>query len=602
MIEARSIDVLHFFCLMNNKEISLLLRKVAAAYALLNENRFKIVAYENAASSIEHLTEEATGLWKQGKLDLIPGVGKSLASHLDELFSKGKVQHFEAVLNKIPASVFPLLEIPGFGPKKAYNLVNKLKLQDPNTVVDELLTSARNGKIKPLEGFGEKSEHDIVRALEAFKGGRVKNNRMLLPYAKTIADEIMQYLSPEPYIIAVETLGSLRRSVSTIGDVDLAIATTEPQKAVEYFLRYPKIKEVVEQGKGGTTVLLGGNQQVDLRIIAPDSWGSMLQYFTGSKQHNIHLRELALKKGLSLNEYGIKDIKSGKLAKFSSEQNFYHYLGMEWIPPELREDQGEIEAASKGNLPDLVSLDDIKGDLQIHSSFPIEPSHDLGKNSMNEILDKAKEKKYQYIAFTEHNPSILNHTKNEIMIIMKERKEKIEQLKYSYKNVRILNLLEIDILANGELALPHEAFQYIDGCLASIHSSFMKPSEEMTARVLKGLTHPKVRIFAHPTGRLLNKREGINIDFMKVFGYCRDHNIALEINAYPDRLDLPDMLVKNATTLKVKFSIGTDAHDVIGMDMMPYGVSVARRGWLEASDILNTMDYNTIRNWLFNPQ
>ncbi|MBI4067252.1 hypothetical protein HY407_02620, partial [Candidatus Gottesmanbacteria bacterium] len=300
----------------------------------------------------------------------------------------------------------------------------------------------------------------------------------------------------------------------------------------------------------------------------------------------------------SLNEYGIKDIKTKKMKEFDSEERFYRYLGLDWMPPELREDRGEVEAARNHRLPNLVEIQDIKGDLQIHSDYPIEPSHDLGQNSMEEILAKAKELNYQYVAFTEHNPSVSMHTKNQIINIMKRRKAMIEQIRESTKSVRILNLLEIDILASGKLSLPDEAFEFIDAALVSIHSSFNQNKIDMTKRVLNGLSHSKAKIFAHPTGRLINQREGINLDFNQIFSFCAKHNKALEINSYPNRLDLPDNLVKEALGFGIKFTLGTDSHEIKGMDLMPYGVAVARRGWLEADDIWNTKSYNEVLRWL----
>ncbi len=583
---------------MTNKEIAKLLRKVAAAYTIKNANRFKIIAYEKAADSIDHLASELKDLASEGKLHTVSGIGPSIASHLDELFKIGKVKHFEQIFSQVPQAIFPLLDLTGFGAKKAYKLVIALNLKDPDTVLDDILKAAKNHKIANIESFGEKSEKDIQEAVESYRNSPKKEIRMPLPYAHAIALDIVSYLKKSPTVEEVATLGSLRRMVSTIGDIDLALATREPQKAIEWFLTYPKKQKVVEKGKEGATIILGGGQQVDLRVVKPQAWGAMLQYFTGSKNHNIHLREFALKKGWSLNEYGIKNIKTGDVSKFSIEENFYKFLSLPWIPPEIREDRGEIEAALAHKLPKLIKLGDVKGDLQIHSNYPIEPSHDLGKNSMEEILEKAKSLGYEHIAFTEHNPSVSKHTISQILTIMKKRKAKIEQLKASTKSVRILNLLEIDISADGRLALPEEAFNFIDAALVSIHSSFNQPKEAMTERVLKGLSHPKAKIFAHPTARLINQRDSISLDFEKIFEFCAKNKKAIEINAYPNRLDLPDILVQEAKKYGVKFTLGTDAHDNSGMVLMPYGVSVARRGWLEKDDILNTLPYNKLINWL----
>lgn len=583
---------------MTNKEVAKILKDIAVAYTIKNENRFKIIAYQNAAQSIETETREVENLWKEGKLSEVPGIGSSLASHLDELFKTGKVKYFEDILKGVPEAVFPLLEIPGFGAKKSIKLVTTLDLKSAKTAVEDLEKAAKDGKIASIEGFGEKSEKDILESIALFRSLGGRERRMPLPQAGELAESIVEHLKKNKNVEKIMTLGSLRRMVSTIGDVDLAVATTDPEGVTETFLTFPGITKVVEKGKGGATVLLGNSEHVDMRIIEPQKWGSMLQYFTGSKNHNIKLREYGLKKQYSLNEYGIKNVKTEKLNTFSSEEKFYEFLGLPWIPPELREDHGEIEAAESGKLPKLIELKDIKSDLQIHSSFPIEPSHDLGKDSMEDIVKKAQSLGYEYIAFTEHNPSISTHNEQQIVEIMKKRKDKIEQLKDSTKSVRILNLLEIDILADGNLALPEKAFDYIDAGLASIHSSFTKDSDEQTKRVLKGLSHPKIKIYAHPTGRLINKREGIKADFEEIFKYCKEKGIALEINAYPLRLDLPEELVFQAKKIGCKFSLGTDAHDLSGMDLMRYGVAMARRTWLEKHDILNAMEYNEIYSWL----
>lgn len=583
---------------MTNKDIVTLLRNVAAAYTITNVNRFKIIAYENAADSLEHLTSEVEDLWRQGKLKDIPGIGSSIASHLSELFETGKSKHFEMVLKEIPPAVYPLLVLPGFGAKRAYKLVRELKLGNPATALDDMKKAAEDGQIAKIEGFGEKSQNLILSSLSEYRKVGHKEKRMPLPYAHTLAMEIVEYIKQNEAVANIETLGSLRRMAATIGDIDIAVATNDGESVIDWFQQFPKISKVIERGKGGTSVVLGGGQHVDLRVIRPLAWGAMLQYFTGSKNHNIRLRELALKKNLSLNEYGIKNLKTETVRGFATEKDFYNFLGLAYIEPEIREDRGEIEAAQNNKLPKLVNQKDVRGDLQIHSNFPIEPSHDLGKNSMEEILDKAKTLGYEYIAFTEHNPSISQHTNSQIVNIMKKRYDKIEQLKSSTKSVRILNLLEIDIAADGTLAYPEEAFQYIDAALVSIHSSFNQPKEQMTKRVLNGLSHPKAKILAHPTGRLINRRTGIALDFDQIFEYAAKHQKAIEINSYPDRLDLPDALVYEARKYDVKFTLGTDSHDVSGMDLMYYGVSVARRGWLEADDIWNTKSYNELYNWL----
>ncbi len=583
-----------------NLEIARLLRKVAAAYTILGENRFRVLAYESAATAIEHATSEAKDLWDDGKLEDIPGVGKNIADHLDELFRTGKVGHFEVVLKKMPPAMFNLLDLPGFGPKKAHKLVIELGINDPHNAINELKKAAKQHQIASLKNFGEKSEKDILEGIRLYELGQVKENRMSLVFADQLAEDLISYLKENAgeEILKIEKLGSLRRRVSTIGDVDLAIATRKPEEVLKIFTGYPRKKQIIERGPTGASLLISSGRQVDLRVCSPEDWGSMLQYFTGSKQHNIHLREWARQGGNSLSEYGIKSLKNGMIKQFSEEDIFYKYLGMEWIPPEIREDTGEIEAALGKKLPKLVELKEIRGDLQTHSNYNVEPSHDLGADTMESMLQVAKDLNYEYLAFSEHNPSVSNHSEEQIINILTARLAYIEHLRKSTNSIHILNLLEVDIDTKGILNLPKGAELLLDGCLASIHSNFNLGREEMTKRVIKGLSHPLVRIFAHPTGRLLGTREGYELDWETIFRFLLDNDKAIEINAYPNRLDLPDTLVREAIKRGVKLSLGTDAHNKEDLNLMRFGVSVARRGWSQASDIINTWDYDKILLWL----
>jgi len=607
---------------MTNQEITQILKNVAAAYTIRDEakNKFKIIAYQRAADAVEHATLEIKDLWDEGKLNTLPGIGPSITSHLDELFRTGRVKHFEEVLKGLPEAIFPLLKVTGFGAKKAYKIVKNLKLKDKDTVIDDLIAACREHKIAKFPGFGEKSEEDILRNLLEAKQGKIKKARMALPYTDAIAQKIIAYLKKSPQVLRADPLGSLRRRVSTIGDIDIAVATNNQKAVIDYFLEYPGIERVVEKGETGATILTSGGKQVDLRVQKPQSYGSLLQYFTGSKDHNIHLREIALKKGLSLSEYGIKPLKKNqksirhpptggadknqnynsklKIFEFSTEEGFYGAVDLPWIPPELREDMGEIEAAQKRELPTLVEIGDIVGDVHIHSDFNLEPSHDLGISSMKEIAQKARSLGYQYIAFTDHNPSITNHTEDKIYSILKRRKEAIEQFYQSTKIVRVFNMLEIDILADGRLAVDDKSLSLLDGAIASVHGSFNQPKDKMTRRIIGVLTHPKVKILGHPTGRLLGQREGYEVDWKEIFEVCLKYNKALEINAFPLRLDFPDVLVREAVRKGVKMVISTDAHEVSEMDRMVYGISVARRGWAKKGDILNTLEYNEFWKWL----
>lgn len=595
----------------SNKEIAHLLRSVAAAYLIKKENSFKIIAYQNAADSIEHLTREVKDIWEDNQLKNIATIGPSIYTHLDEYFRTGKSIHFEKVFIGIPRSVYELLRVSTLGPKRAYKLVKYLKLNNQRPAISNLKKNCLLGKVAKLEGFGKKSEAEILSAINLYEKQLTKSERMPLPYAFSIATEVIDYLRKNQLINHVDGLGSLRRMVATIGDIDIAVKIRNLKfeirnfkEIVDYFIKFPKTIKVNNAGEKKASIIVRPNIQVDLRVQEPESYGSMLQYFTGSKTHNVKLREYALKKGYSLSEYGIKNIKNkkqkAKIRLFGNEKNLYNFLRLQYIPPEIREGTNEIELASKNQIPKLVELNDLKGDLHIHSDYDLKPAHDLGMDKIEQIIEAAKALGYQYIGFADHNPSISTNSKDEIIEILKIRKHYFDKL-ISLKKIERCNFfigLEVDINPHGQLALPEQAIDYLDYIIAGVHSSFTMNRQLMTNRVLLSLDHPKVKILAHPTGRLLNKRDGFEIDWEKIFDKCQKKDIALEINSWPERLDLPDILVKEAISSKVKLIINTDAHRISQMNNMIYGISVARRGWAKKTDIINTLNYNYFKNWL----
>lgn len=556
---------------MTNKEIAELFSDVAAAHQLSDSKKFKfqIIAYNRAASSVEHATSELKDLWRDGKLDEVPGIGKSIAGHLNEIFKTGKSKHFEEISKGIPPEVFKLMELPGIGIKTAIKLVK------------------------------EAPKSEIKDKLKEVKKIRSKNQRHLLPYAQKIASELTQWLLKDPNSKRVEVLGSLRRKLATIGDIDIAVASNNPIKTIEHFTKYPKLQKIIEKGDKTASIVVSGSVSVDLLVSSVDSFGSALQHFTGSKHHNIALREYAKKIGFSLSEYGIRKTKkmnnTFRGEKFNNEKDFYNFLKLDYIEPELREDTGEIEASKSHTLPNLVKVGDIKGDLHIHSNFDIETSHDLGLSSMKDLVKKANELKYEYIALAEHNPSRSKHTEGQIVEILKRKRERVEQLNYSLSKSKeisvkkVFNSLEIDIMPNGKLPVSDKGMETLDFALVSIHSSFRLSKKIMTKRVLSALAHPKALIFAHPTGRKINQREGVELNWPEIFDACTKRNKFLEINTDPARLDLPDSLVRDAIKAGVMLSISTDSHHLEHMDNMQYGVSVARRGWCEKKNIVNTL-------------
>lgn len=594
---------------MTNREIAILLRNIAAAYELLGESRFRISAYYQAADSVENLSKDLKSIWQAGNIQKVPGIGGSLAQHFDELFTKGESAHFKNIEAKMPTGMFDFLKLRGVGPKTAFRLAKELHERDiqGNSSIVRLSKLLNSHALLELEGFGTKRENEIAEALSQYRAGVTKKKRLLLPQAEAVADKLCSYIKSHSDVIYAHALGSLRRRKETIGDIDLSVAIAHPQDLIPYILKYPDIRKVDDKGETRLALLLDGGIQVDVRLIEPASYGSMLQYFTGSKYHNIKLREYALTRGYSLSEWGIKSTAAGKdeLKKCTTEEEFYQYIGLPWIPPEMREDRGEIEMAVSDKLPSLVTLEDIKGDLHIHGDFAYPSSHDLGTSSLSALTIQSQVYGYEYIGISDHNPKNSGISVGDKIELMKKRvkyyENNIGDTKNVQKNPRVIkvfNMLEIDIRPNGELALPQEAFSTIDAAIASIHSSFVQDRETMTSRILKGLSHHKVRIFGHPTGRLINSREGVQADWKRIFEYCKERDIALEINASPQRLDLPDTLIHEARECGLKFIISTDSHHVDHMSNMRYGVSVARRGFLTKDDILNTLPVSKFEKWL----
>lgn len=575
---------------LNNAQIASLLRTVAAALTIKKRNIFEVRAYQNAADAIEHSTSEVKDLWEEKRLDEIPGIGKNIQSYLEELFKTGEVKHFETIKKDIKPAVFDLLDIPGVGPKTALDLA-ELGIKS----IDELREKIENEKLLKDEKITPKLQEKLALGLVELAG--LKSNRMLLPLAFSQAEKILDYLKKCPDIKQADPLGSLRRRVATVGDLDFAAASDSPEKAIEYFTKMPGVKEVISEGKDKVMLILNSGLHVDLLVGETETYGALLQHFTGSKHHNIHLREYAQKKGLSLSEDGIKIVKDGKVIECKSEEQFYRFLGMQTPPPEIREDTGEIEAAIEHKLPKLIEYGEIKGDFHLHSNFPFEPSHGPGINSIEEIVKKGEELGYKYLGISDHSPAFTTHTPAQISALIEKRTKFVHQINKSNKNTRVLNGLEIDILGDGSLSVPDEALKTLDYCIAGIHSGHRGTKEQLTKRILAALASPYIDILSHPTGRLINERGSYDADWDEIFKFCAKNKKLLEINAFPNRLDLRDDLVRRAIVFGVKFIIDTDAHEISQMENMPYGISVARRGWVEAKEVVNTWDWKDLAEW-----
>lgn len=589
---------------ITNLEIADLLKNISAAYSVKDPDkyRFHIIAYERASDVVEHLTIEMKDIFYEGKLEDIPGIGKNIALHLSDIFKKGRSVHFEKILNGLPEGMFELIKIQGIGPKTAHKLATELKINGKNPI-KKLKKHLKRKDISKLEGFGKDSENKLLSSIRDFEKQTI---RLLLPYAENIANDVIDWMMKCDKTERVDVLGSLRRKTSTVGDVDISVSTDNPRAVIEHFCNYPKAKKILEKGEKTASIILpGAAKQIDLMVQKKDAYGALLQHFTGSKSHNISLREYANIQKHSLSEYGIKENGKDKITKeFKDEESLYKYLGLSWIPPELRENRGEIDAALNNKLPELVDLSFIKSDLQIHSDYDTKTSHDLGISEWKDIVKKANDLNYEYIALTDHNPGSGGNSDKKIIEILKKRKEFIGNINYTIKNENkyrlkyVFNSLEIDIKKDGSLPVPEKGLEILDFALVSIHSSFRLKRQEMTKRILKSLEFPKVKIIAHPTGRRINKRLGIEADWQEIFKVCRRKNIWVEINADPVRLDLPDTLVKEAVKSKVLMTLGTDSHHKDSMDNMGYGVYVARRGWAENDNIVNTRGFEEFKKML----
>lgn len=572
-----------------------------ACLIIQNDDRFRIRAYDTAIDIFSNLPEPLEKYWRQDVLTTIPGVGPFFAQKIEELFSTGKIREFEEIKAPYPAGMFALLPIEGIGPKIAYKLAKTFKLTAKDTAISQLLTVLKGGLVRELEGFGQKSEDRLIESIELYlKSG--KDERIPLYRADQIVAEITLFLEGLKEIKEFSPLGSLRRRKETVGDIDIGIATDEPEKISKKLLKLPKITRVLSQGKGMVRVIYGEGIDIDFKIVDPKEWGSLLQHFTGSKEHNVAMREMAVKRGMSMSEHGMKI--DGEWQRFTDEKSFYKSLGLDLIDPEIRENKGEIEASLKHKLPKLITLSDLKGDLHTHTNYGWVNSHDAGMSSIDELADQAIELGYEYLGVGDHNPSVSSYNQAELVRQVQRRSDYIEQINSSYEKrvkkstIKLFKTLEIDIRPNGTLALPDEATQFLDYTVVSIHSSFKLSIDDQTARIIKALSFPKVRVFGHPTARLIGKREQIKADWDKIMQVAKEKQIALEINSSGDRLDLPAELVRMGGRMGVLFAINTDAHAHFHLKNAQSGVDVARRGWVTAKEVVNSWNLGKFEKWI----
>ncbi|MCD8484016.1 PHP domain-containing protein [Candidatus Woesebacteria bacterium] len=565
---------------------------------------FRRRAYETAAANIEHTTTALFDLWKQDELDAVAGLGEKFEEYIDELFTTGKIAHFEHVLQDFPAGFAALLPLEWIGAKRAFTLAQEFQLTNPKTARDDLRKLAEAGEIRKLDRFGEGSEQKIIEALDRFAEQANQPKRMLLSEAEALVDEIMQYLRQSDAVLEAEALGSFRRHAPTIGDIDIAVKSEEPHAVMEHVRAFPGMQKILSTGDTTTMFKHTSGRQVDVKTEPPASWGSLLQHYTGSKAHNIALRVRAKQQGLSISEHGIKD-PAGVVHPKATEAEVYGALGLEFIPPELREGRQELELAAKQAVPELVELSDIQGDFHVHTDLDVATSHDIGSTPTLRLLERASEKNYRYIGFSDHNPKLKDLTTADKKKILSKRRDTLLQAYETFEKqasrregVSVPKMyigLEIDIRPDGSLALEDELLDMLDYAIISVHSQFHQDIETATQRILSALEHPKVKIWGHPTGRMIQERSGLEYDWDTLLPVLKQKDMWIEVNASPRRLDVPDDLIPKVVTAGVPLVINTDAHHEKHLDFMKYGVWMARRGGAEAKDVANARALKQLR-------
>ena len=559
---------------MKNSEIAKVFQDIADLLELKQENQFKIRAYQKVVRAIEHLPVEVEQLVAEDKLKEVPGVGEAITKKITELVTTGHLGYYEKLKAEFPEGISTLLDVPGIGPKTAMLLSSELGVRS----VDELEAAIVGGQVARLYRMGDKTAENILHQIQAL---RRKDQRLPIGEALPVVDEILTRLGQVPGVRNLAPAGSLRRFRETIGDIDLMGTADDAREAIQTFTSLPQVKEVLASGTTKASVVVSGGLQVDLRIVEHDSFGSTLQYFTGSKQHNINLRERAHRMGLKLSEYGITKLATQELEKFATEEAFYLRQGLEFIPPELREGQQEIERAERGAIPRLVELSDIKGDLHVHTNWSD------GRDSIEAMALAARAAGYQYLGIADHSGGRgIAHGLDEERL--KQQILEIKELNQKISGIHIFCSMEVDIRADGSLDMPDELLGELDTVIAAVHSSMNQSQEQMTRRIIRAIENPNVDILAHPTCRLLPGREPVAVDMEAVFQAAVKTKTILEINGMPSRLDLKDIHAYRARELGVKLVINTDAHSAEHLEFMRFGIGVARRGWCQAQDILNT--------------
>jgi len=567
---------------VKNFELARLFYEMATLLEVHDESRFRVRAYQRAAQTIEALSEDVESIAARGGLQKLPGVGRDLAARADEYLRTGRIGQLETLRGGLPPSFLGLLEIRGLGPRTAKLLFDRLGVDS----VDRLEAICHSKEILSVGGMGEKTRENILKGIALWKAGRA---RLPLTRARAIAVQIAAALRAHGGVERLEIAGSIRRMCETVKDVDILVTSTDPARVIGTLCALPSVGEVLGRGETRASVRHQDGVQVDLRVVAPDAFGAALQYFTGSKAHNVRVREIAARRGLRVSEYGVFDEATGARIAGATEEDVYVAVGLAWIPPELRENAGEIEAAREGRLPALVTAEAIRGDLHAHTEWSD------GHHSLQRLVEAAEGRGYEYIIVSDHSQStaIANGLTVERL---RAQREEIRALQPHHR-IRILAGCECDILADGAMDFPDEVLGELDVVLAAAHSRFKQNRAEMTARIVRALEHPHVDVLAHPTGRRIGTREPYDVDLEAVFAAARAHGKAVEINSSPERLDLSDTHARRAAELGIPVAISTDTHYLSELDQLELGLAVARRAWLTSAHVLNTRPLTDLLAW-----
>ncbi|MFO7975777.1 MAG: DNA polymerase/3'-5' exonuclease PolX [Candidatus Hydrogenedentota bacterium] len=568
---------------MENAQIARIFDEIADLLELKGGNAFRVRAYQNAARTVRNLSERLEELVKNGEdLSKIPNLGESTAQKIAEIVQTGTCERLKELRQEVPSELTELMKVPQLGPRKAMELHKELNIDS----LADLKKACEDHRLRDLKGYGPKTEENILKGLDMLKG---TEDRFLYTIAMQHVESLLEYLKEAKTMERCEVAGSYRRGKDTIGDLDVLVQAGDRNKVIEHITAYPNLDEVLSKGQERVSVRLGGGMQVDFRFVESSAFGAALLYFTGSKAHSVVLRKRAVERDWKLNEYGLH--KDGNLLAGKTEESIYHRLNLSWIPPELREDRGEVQAAEQDALPKLVEMKDVRGDMHCHTNATD------GSATIEEMGQAAVDRGWQYLAITDHSKAVRVAKGLDEKRLRKHAKN-IRETGEKLKRIWLLAGIEVDILKSGELDLVREALADLDWVVASIHSYFKLRPAEMTKRLISAVESGVVHCLGHPTGRLIGKREPLEFDMEAVLQACREHNVCVEINAQPERLDLTDTYCKRAKELGVRVSLGTDAHKPNELDFLRLGINTARRGWLEKGDVVNTMTTKQLRSFL----